>query len=256
MEQCLSVTWKQARQKEEFTVQPATRSRYNKALDDFFENLKSINRTLPPSAKELDLVASDYLEYLWAKGAGRTEGSNTLATLQDSQPILKGKLPQSWRLMKTWVVHEVPNRAPPLPLEFLEVMVGYSLFKQQHELALSLLVAYFGLLRTGELLALTAAQVAISQPKGPAVLSLGLTKAGKRQGAAESVTLHVEDACRRLYQWKQTVRASTHLARPAYNWRKMFNDTLVVVGMTSWTSARIRLGEVVPLIFFHYTGIL
>jgi hypothetical protein len=94
----------------------------------------------------------------------------------------------------------VPNRAPPLPVEFSEVLVGYSLCKGQHLFALGLLVAYFGLLRTEELLSLTAAQVSVAQPKGPAVLSVGLTKAGKRQGAAESVTIHVEDVRRRLFQ--------------------------------------------------------
>ena len=52
----------------------------------------------------------------------------------------------------------------------------------------------------GKLLSLTAAQVSVAQPKGPAVLSVGLTKAGKRQGAAESVTIHVEDVRRRLFQ--------------------------------------------------------
>ena len=177
-------------------------------------------------------MVSDYLEFLWAEGSGRTEGSNVLAALQDSQPHLKGKLPQSWRLMKTWVVHEVPNRAPPLPLEFVQVMVGYSLFKARPLFALSLLVSYYGLLRTGELLALTAGQVTVLSPRGPAVISLGLTKAGKRQGAAESVTIHVEDVCRRLFQWKQTVRKNASLTGASHSWRKTFNQTLEAVGLT------------------------
>ena len=105
---------------------------------------------MPTSAKQLDLVVSEYLEYLWAKGDGRTEGSNVLAALQDNQPHLKGKLLQGWRLMKAWVVNDIPNRAPPLSLECLEIMVGYSLFKQRPQFALSLLVGFFGLLRTGK----------------------------------------------------------------------------------------------------------
>ena len=215
----------------QLTIQPVTRSRYDKSLQDFFNFLKETKQVLPPTAAGLDLVASDYLEALWAQGAGRTEGSNVLAALQDSQPHLKGKLPQSWRLMRTWVVHEVPNRAPPLAREFLEVMVGYSLFKGRPHFALSLLVAFFGLLRTGELLAVTARQIAVNDPKGPAVISLGLTKAGKRQGAAESVTIHVEDVCRRLYQWKSSVQGHVSLAGPAHRWRKEFNDTIQAVNL-------------------------
>ena len=214
----------------ELTIQPITHARYNKSLDDFFEFLKSIRRSVPPSARKLDLVVSDYLEHLWAEGAGRTEGSHVLAALQDSQPHLKGQLQLSWRLMKTWVVHETPNRAPPLSFANLEVLVGYALFKGRPQFALSLLVGFFGLLRTGELLGLKASNFSINDPKGPAVVSLGLTKAGKRQGAAESVTIHVEDVCRRLHQWKSVVRSTASLTGSNYTWRKMFNDTIKAVG--------------------------
>ena len=78
----------------QLTVQPTTCARYNQSLNDFFEYLKDARQVLPPSSTALDLVVSDYLEFLWAKGAGRTEGSNVLAALQDAQPHLKGKLLQ------------------------------------------------------------------------------------------------------------------------------------------------------------------
>ena len=217
----------------QLTVQPSTRARYDQALENFFKYLKSINRELPPTAAQLDLLVSDYLEQLWAEGEGRSSGSNALAALQDFQPQLKGKLLQSWRLMKAWVVHEVPNRAPPLPLEHVEAMVGYNLFKQRPLFALSLLLGFFGLLRTGEILSINLSQVSVSQPKGPAVISLGLTKAGKRQGAAESVTIHVEDVCRRLFQWKSQAPNHAKLTGSSYQWRKTFNDTLTALSFNS-----------------------
>eukprot|EP00438_Fugacium_kawagutii_P018550 Skav215112 [mRNA] locus=scaffold1893:181349:186727:+ [translate_table: standard] len=169
------------------TVQPVTRDRYQKALDTFFQYLSKEGLILPRSAGQIDSVVADYLEHLWATGAGRSEASNTLAALQDSQPRLKHHLQQSWRLMKAWVTNEVPNRAPPLPLEVVEMMVGHCLFKGKPLYALSLLVAFHGLLRTGELLGLKASDVSVAKPQGPAVISLGLTKSGKRQGAAESI---------------------------------------------------------------------
>lgn len=213
----------------QLTVQPVTRARYDHALEEFFAYLKEVKQPLPHTAKELDLVVSDYIEHLWASGAGRSCGSNVLAALQDSQPHSKGKLPQSWRLMKTWVVHEIPNRAPPLPLELLEAMVGYSLFKQQPLFALSLLVGFFGLLRTVEILAIQSNHISVSSAKGPAVISLGLTKSGKRQGAAESVTIYVEDVCRRLYQWKMVAPKTGCLTPAPHVWRKQFSDTLVAL---------------------------
>ena len=213
------------------TVQPITRQRYQNARDMFYEWLRNENILLPQSAYRLDLVISDYLEALWAQGKGRTEGSNILAALQDAQPHLKGKLKSSWRLMKTWVTHEIPNRAPPLSVDVLHLLVGYSLFKQQPLFALSLLLGFHGLLRTGELLSLCAKHISIGTAKGPAIVSLGLTKTGKRQGAAESVTIHAEDVCRRLFQWKKQASSSSSLTGPAHIWRKQFNDTLDAVGL-------------------------
>ena len=95
------------------TVQPVTRQRYDKARQDFYKWLQREKLLLATTAFQLDLQVSDYLEALWAQGKGRTEGSNLLAGLQDAQPHLKGKLKMSWRLMKTWVTHEIPNRAGP-----------------------------------------------------------------------------------------------------------------------------------------------
>lgn len=214
----------------ELTVQPVTRERYKKALSEFYEYLNQENLFLPPSASQMDKVVADYLEYLWAQGAGRSSGSNLLAALQDKQPQLKGKLQESWRLMKTWVTNEVPNRAPPLPLELLECMTGYALFKQMPLFALSLLLGFHGLLRTGELFQICARHIAITRPRGPAVISLGWTKAGKRQGAAESITICVEDVCRRLYQWCSSVPPSSLLVPSGPKWRQQFSTSVTALG--------------------------
>lgn len=131
-------------------------------------------------------------------------------------------------------MQEVPNRAPPFPLEVVQCLSGYGLFKEQPLMTLSILLAFFGLLRTGELLSLQAKQVSISKAKGPAVISLGLTKAGKRQGAAESVTIYSEDVCRRLFQWVQTHPPHAFLTGPAHLWRKTFSAYLSACGFAQW----------------------
>ena len=143
---------KQLGKLQDLTVQPVTRERYRKARESFYEWLRQENLVMPTTAFYLDSMVSDYLEYLWAAGKGRSMGSNILAALQDAQPHFRGKLKNSWRLMKAWVTHEVPNRAPPMPLDVLHVLVGYALFKKEPLFALNLLLAFHGLLRTGELL--------------------------------------------------------------------------------------------------------
>ena len=128
----------------------------------------------------MDALVGDYLEFLWGEGEGRAKASNFLAALQDFDPKLRGLV--SWRLMKAWTTNEVTNRAPPLTEAVLKAMAGWSFFNEHPTFGLSLLLAFYGLLRTGELLSLQSWQIHMTSPNKPAVVSLGLTKSGKGVG--------------------------------------------------------------------------
>ena len=128
----------------------------------------------------MDALVGDYLEFLWGEGEGRAKASNCLAALQDFDPKLRGLV--SWRLMKAWTTNEVTNRAPPLTEAVLKAMAGWSFFNEHPTFGLSLLLAFYGLLRTGELLSLQSWQIHMTSPNKPAVVSLGLTKSGKGVG--------------------------------------------------------------------------
>lgn len=106
----------------------------------FFGFLRREELVLPTKRDELDPIVSDFLEHLWASGEGRSVASNVLAGLQDFDPKLKGTLPGSWRLMKTWTTKELPNRAPPLTEPILRAMVGWAYFSQHFNFGLSLMV--------------------------------------------------------------------------------------------------------------------
>ena len=206
------------------TVQPATKARYQRALDRFLLFLKNNKLELPRQRALLDHFTSEYLEYLWSQGEGRALASDTIAGLQDQDPRLRGMLPCTWRLLKVWHAHEIPNRAPPLPESILKAMVGYALFHGRPMFALSLLLGFYCMLRTGELLGLRRNHVEVSDLDGPAIVSLGFTKGGKRHGAAESVTATVQDLVRRLWQWKHS--AINPLTVSAHAWRSEFSATL------------------------------
>ena len=199
----------------QITVQPATRVRYDRALKGFFSFLKFNGKVLPTDQSFLDELVGEYLEHLWANGEGRALGSYTLAAIQDAQPQVRGKLQQSWRLMKSWVSNEMPNRAPPLSEDILHALVGLALFRKDPLFALSLLVGFYSMLRAGEILGIMKSHVSPGAGFTPAVISLGLTKAGKRQGAAESVTVSVADVVRRLSQWKESAVTPINLCPPA-----------------------------------------
>ena len=212
------------------TVQPATRERYDRALEKFRQFLKEESRQFSRDPGTLDLWLSQYIEVLWEGGEGRALAADTIAAVQDYLPAVKGKLATSWRLMKTWATNEIPNRAPPLPLEALEMMIGQSLFQKDDLFAFSLMLAFHGLLRTGELLGVQKAHCQQSGPRSVAVLSLGLTKGGKRQGAAESITIREEDTLRRLWQWKNTPYSRSSLCDAPHTWRQKFAACLEACG--------------------------
>ena len=95
------------------TVQPATKRRYDRASEAFFDFLRSEKLELPTRKDQLDPLVCDYVEHLWSTGVGRGQANDTVAALQNLQPNLRGQLPGAWRLLKTWAVNEIPNRAAP-----------------------------------------------------------------------------------------------------------------------------------------------
>lgn len=216
------------------TVQPVTQQRYKQALQLFFDFLRREKLTLPKQRGKLDPIVSDFLEHLWSTGEGRAVASNVLAALQDFDPKLKGQLPGSWRLMKAWSTNEIPCRAPPLTEQILKSMVGWSFLHEEFSFGVSLLVGFYGLLRAGELLALQSWQVHMIGPSSPAVLSLGLTKSGKRAGAEESVTLTDVAVLPYLWAWKQKATTHQFLTAKPHKWRELFQKCLTDMKLSEW----------------------
>ena len=134
------------------TVSEKTRARYDNATSKFAQWLKDNDLTLPRKRDQLDGLLAEFIEYLWSEGFGRAQACDTLAGLQDRDPKLKGHLQLSWRLMRAWSTNEIPNRAPPLPQEAVMAMVGWAFFHGHFSFGVSLLVGFYAMLRTGELL--------------------------------------------------------------------------------------------------------
>ena len=213
----------------QLTVQPATRKRYDKAIDGFLIFLKNEGQALPRERDRMDPLLCDYLEHLWATGAGRALAADTLAGVQDLQPNLRTRLPGAWRLLKTWHINEIPNRAPPLPEHVLRAMAGWAFFKGHFTFGVSLLLGFYTMLRTGELLGLRSSHLLCTGKQRQVLISLGLTKGGKRQGAAESVILGFAPAVSLVKAWMNAVSSATPLAKNPANWRSLFNEALLAL---------------------------
>ena len=216
------------------TVQPSTRKRYDKAVDGFLQFLKSENLHLPTDKRRLDPLVCDYLEHLWSTGKGRGLACDTLAGLQDIQPGLRNHMPAAWRLLRTWQHNEIPSRAPPLPEHVVQAMAGWAIFNNHHAFALSLLIGYYCMLRTGEVLGLLSSHIDCAKGALQAVISLGFTKGGKRQGAAESVVLGLEPVVRLVKEWKKGVPVGAPMTSTPPKWRQLFNHALEKLGVASF----------------------
>ena len=238
------------------TVQPATKARYTKGLDLFFSYLREERLSLPTKRDKMDQLCSDYLEHLWSSGEGRATANNFMAAIQDFDPKLKHCLPGSWRLLRTWTTQEVPNRAPPLPEPVLKAMVGWCFFHKEYKFGISLLLGFFGLLRTGELLGVQAFQVHMVSCKKPAVISLGLTKSGRRQGAAESITISELPVLQFLWLWKTQAKPLEFLTEKPHAWRAKFAECLEGLKLTPWNFRPYSLRRGGATFYFLKTGSL
>eukprot|EP00438_Fugacium_kawagutii_P009647 Skav214996 [mRNA] locus=scaffold508:815286:819802:- [translate_table: standard] len=219
---------------QQLTVQPATKNRYNKALDQFFAFLRTNDQRLPRRREQLDPVVCEYLEHLWSQGFGRALASDTVAALQDFDAKIRGHLPGAWRLLRTWSVNEIPNRAPPLPEHVLHAMVGWAFFKQHFSFGASLLVGFYGMLRTGELVGLRSSHVLVDSHRDRVVISLGFTKSGKRQGAAESCVLGYDLLIQYLRHWKTVATTSSCFCKSPRQWRMLFSEALSALKLESF----------------------
>ena len=215
------------------TVQPKTRKRYDDALIQLRQYLRMRQLRLPRKIGEMDVLLSDYIEHLWGQGFSKGQASDTLAAVQDAQPSLRHNLALSWRLMRTWNLREIPCRAPPFPEHLIQALTGYFLFLEDDSIALSLLLGFYGVLRTGEILSLKAEDFTLSADAMSAVISLRNTKTGRRTGHAESVTLRVYDVCSRLHAWLQTHRGKSLIDVSPETWRRRFKTALSALDLGS-----------------------
>jgi hypothetical protein len=208
-------------------VNPSTKRRYDSAAQSFFHWMTLEGKTLPPTVEAFDEVLCAYIEFLWQDGEGRSLASNTVAGLQFVRPTLRRKLPCAWRLLAAWAKRELPARAPPLTVFLLQALVGLALNKKLPNVAAALMIGFYGLLRTGEILKLTSQDFSIGKSPRTLVVNLGLTKGGARQGALESVTIHEEHVINLVQAFQFTAnKGDKLLLNGGGDFRKVFSSLL------------------------------
>ena len=136
---------------------------------------------------QLDEIVSEWVEHIYHDGQHKTLASDGLAGIQFFIPQALGKLKHSWKLVKVWQKLEPPRRVLPLSPLMIKAMAGAAMAIGFASEASALLVGFDAMLRSGELYELRIKDIAFYGTR--AVLSLGMTKTGKRTNTSEMVVV-------------------------------------------------------------------
>lgn len=161
-----------------------TQERYFWALSLLLPFLAEVTSTIG-----LDEQTCEWIQSSWEKGEALHIISDGLCGLHHFEPWTRRLVPMAWKMFATWKKLESPDRAPPLTITINFAWTNYALAHNQIIFAALLCLGFFGLLRTGEILQVTAADILTG--KEQAIISLPHTKTGQREKVQEMVV--VED---------------------------------------------------------------
>jgi len=211
-------------------ISTRTANRYDAALTRFRQWLTA-NRLDPLTFADLDECLCDFVEELWLEGEPKGYAADALSGLQHQSPRLKGELRAAWRLYGAWCKVEVPTRAAPMSARVVRGLAGVCFAKGDFVFGVLVLVAFHGLLRTGELLQLRAADFRYSPDGTTIVLFLGYTKSGTRRGETEEVILDDPALCRLCKKYVPTSAGTLLPSGPEF--RQVFAERLRTLGVGS-----------------------
>lgn len=113
-------------------------------------------------------------------------------------------------------------------------MAGWAFLKGHFQFGVSLIIGFYPILRTGELCNLRSSHMVSGSKDRQILISLGLTKAGKRQGAAESSILGFESAVTLTKAWKRSVSSFSPLVPSIPKWKSLFSECLVALNLEQY----------------------
>ena len=160
----------------------------------YFTAVQKVLPILVAAPSQLDDVLMEWIEDQYTMGINVSYVGDALSGLHHFAPWIRGQIKGSWQLFRLWRRVEKPTQAPPLPELFIRAMVARCLELQQLDMALCLSLGFWGLLRTGEIMALYPSHLLLGS--SDLILRLGLTKTGTRRHQDENVV--VKDRATRM----------------------------------------------------------
>ena len=162
-------------------VTKRTQLRYSIGLSQLLPALVNMSHLI-----DLDEKVSSWIQERWEAGDSLHIVSDALCGLHYFEPWTRKGIPTAWRVFSTWRKLESPSRAPPLTDTIIYALANYAISHCDISFASLMVLGFFGLLRTGELLALRPCDILLGDDR--VILSLIDTKTGKRDNVSEMVS--------------------------------------------------------------------
>ena len=141
----------------------------------------------------LSTLLEEYGAATYEAQRSRSYYAGTVNAVASHYGWLRPFLSASWRLLTTWEALEPPQLHPPIPLRVLQALVVLALSWDWWEVALLLLLGFYGLLRPSEYIALTPSHMLVSEAD-PDVLLLRVDEPKTRLRGARHQYVRVDAA--------------------------------------------------------------
>jgi hypothetical protein len=147
-------------------------------------SLKFLLEVKPPDPERISNLLIEYGRALYAGGKSYGIFSETINAIAVERPLIRRQLNGAWDLAFAWLSDEPTQHHPAMPLTVLAAMVPAALmWGWPHEAAV-LLIGWTGIMRIGEILAATRAELILPCDSAPGKLSSD----NRRHGAGRPVT--------------------------------------------------------------------
>ena len=153
-----------------------TRKRYEQQLRRFFEHLTRHEIPIPSSFRQLDETLANYIDHMFLEGEPVGYAGDAISAISRFYPNARVRIPVTRLWFRNWQREVVRVRALPIPSAVCQGMAGIALAMGRSDLAALLPLAFLCMLRTSEIVGVSAGDITFSPFGTSAIIRLPTTK--------------------------------------------------------------------------------
>lgn len=204
---------------------------YRQAIKRFFNWVDEEEKDLPATFRELDRLLSLYLEHMWLDDEPITYAGHLLSGLRRYLPECRWRTPRAKQYFSNWQSVHVARQAAPLPAEAVMASAGLAVATDEPQLAAIFLLGFLAFLRTGEMVDLSTAKIAVDVARGRTLAALPGTKTSRRREETVCVT---DDRVAALVSHVINLGFTSLWHSSARSFRDMLNEFLLFFSLDSF----------------------